>query len=122
MKIQDLLTETADFDDVIDDTEIEQDQVENIIMQLRKSLDIDGQYAIQFEDGSEAFISVDDIKSFLEKIQTIKPANRLDMQNKAVKSLPDFYKVLRSTNDRVMEKSLYADLPRSRSGGPTQYS
>lgn len=121
MKIQDFLIESLEDDIDVIDSDFENESVENIVMQLRKALDYNGDYPVKFNDGSAAYISEDDINTFLTKLQSFKPNDRLTMQNEATKSLPDFYKMLKSFNGQVMSKSIYEGMSHSRSGGPTQY-
>lgn len=85
--------EDDDIDDLEDiendETDID-DEVPNILMQLRKAIDVDGKYPITFKDGDKVELSMDQIAEFVQKYMNAKPATKEKMQEKAVKSLVDF--------------------------------
>lgn len=83
--------EVSSTDEYSNDEEEEVvDEVENIVMQLRKALDYDGAMPIKFKDGSKKELSMSEIKKFVAKHMNAKPAEKERLQNQAVKSYEDF--------------------------------
>jgi hypothetical protein len=74
----------------------EQDKTPHILMQLRKALDVDGDYPISFKDGKKTKLSMDKIRSFIHKYMDAKPEEKEAMQNKAISSLESFEEVLKA--------------------------
>lgn len=103
MKIQEILEAKKmpkaidDFDDVDERPEDpEQDKTPHILMQLRKALDVDGDYPITFKDGKKVKLSMDDISGFVKKYMAAKPDEKEMMQSKAANSLEDFKIILKA--------------------------
>jgi hypothetical protein len=99
MKIQEILEAKMrkgddydpDFDDEDDSPEDpEADKIPHIIMQLRKAIDVDGNYPIKFKDGTSTKLSMEQIANFIKKYMTAKPQDKEAMQNQAIKSIKDF--------------------------------
>lgn len=99
MKIQEILEAKmrkgsdydADFDDEDESPEDpEADKIPHIIMQLRKAIDVDGNYPIKFKDGTSTKLSMEQIANFIKKYMTAKPLDKEAMQNQAIKSIKDF--------------------------------
>lgn len=95
MKIREILKEAknVEIDDIEADeapADAEQDDIPNILVQLRKALDVDGNYPIKFKDGSKAKLSMDDIADFVKKYMTLRPDEKESLQNQAINSLKDF--------------------------------
>jgi len=76
-------------------------------MQLRKALDVDGNYKIKFQDGSKHDIPHKVSKYFVSKYLTLKPADREEMQKMASKDIDGFKKALHQTFSPLSEPSIY---------------
>ena len=83
------------------------DETPNITVQFKKSLDVGGNYPIQFKDGSKVKIPVDMMIEFLNKYDQLKPMQRNEMQKLAVQSPDSFKEVLASFQGQRAEKSIY---------------
>jgi hypothetical protein len=84
-----------DFDDM--DTppaDPDTDKIPHIVMQLRKALDVDGDYPIKFNNLKSYKLKLDDIKRFLEIYQSLKPVDRESMQVIGSRDLDGFHKAL----------------------------
>lgn len=80
-----------DLDDVMDKPEdADQDKIPHILMQLRKALDVDGNYPITFKDGKKAKLSLDQIGAFVKKYMTLSPQDKESLQTQAANSLEGF--------------------------------
>ncbi len=99
MKIQEILEAKMrkgsdydpDFDDSDDSPEDpEADKIPHIVMQLRKAIDVDGNYPIKFKDGTSTKLSMEQIANFIKKYMIAKPQDKEAMQNQAIKSIEDF--------------------------------
>jgi hypothetical protein len=124
MKIKEIM-EAKDFDDFDDNDEpvadADQDKVKHLVMQLRSALDVDGNYAISFKDGSKTKLPVNHIQMFLKKYETLKPADKEKLQTIAGQSRVDFYTALKNFAGEKRPQDAYSPAIRSRSGGFTQY-
>ena len=118
--------EAKDFDDFDDDDEpvadADSDKVKHIVMQLRSALDFDGDYAINFKDGTKAKIPVEDINLFLRKYETVKPADKETMQNIGGQNKEGFDKIVKFFKGQARPKSPYDNMAPSKSGGMTYYN
>jgi hypothetical protein len=94
-----------DKDDLPNDPD--EDKVPHILMQLRKALDVDGDYLIKFKDGTKHKIPHEISKKFVERYLTLKPADREVMQDMAVASLEGFKKALSQKFSPLSEPSIY---------------
>jgi hypothetical protein len=101
MKIQEILEakkltkDMDDFDDVDEPAvDADQDKIPHIVMQLRKALDVDGDYPITFKDGKKFKLKLNDIMKFLKKYLSLKPMDRDTMQNMASVNIDGFHKAL----------------------------
>ena len=93
MKIKEILFEAKmnDLDDVIDKPEDpEADKIPHILMQLRKALDVDGNYPILFKDGKKAKLSMDQIAGFIKKYMQSSPSEKEALQTQAANSIEGF--------------------------------
>jgi hypothetical protein len=85
-----------ELDDVIDRPEDpDADKIPHILMQLRKAIDVDGNYPIQFKDGKKAILSLDDIATFVKKYMVLSPSDKESLQNQASNSLDGFMAALK---------------------------
>ena len=84
------LDDLDDTEDSIEDPE--SDKVPHLVMQLRKALDVEGNYPIMFKDGKKQKISMEEITSFLYKYLSTKPGDREAMQSAASGSYEGFKK------------------------------
>lgn len=116
MKIQEMLEARKknlpmpvdDFDDSDPAPEDpESDKIPHIVMQLRKALDVDGDYPVTFRDGKKVKIPLEITHRFLEKYLSLKPADREAMQNLASASVEGFKAALKGEGERA-QKSIYA--------------
>lgn len=118
MKIQELLEDKkkqlpmVQADD-LDDTEEapsdpDLDKIPHIVMQLRKALDVDGDYKVHFKDGTKTKIPVGIIKSFLLKYLELRPQDREKMQSMASQSIDGFQEALETNYFTRQDKSIYA--------------
>lgn len=84
------------FDDEADlpEPDAEQDKVPHIVMQLRKALDVDGDYPVTFKDGRKFKLKLSDIKDFLNKYGSQKPSDREYMQKIGAENIDGFHKAL----------------------------
>jgi len=85
----------------------ESDSVPHIIMQLRKALDTDGDYSVKFKDGTKHQIPLSVTRRFLQKYLSLKPNDREEMQNMAIKDLEHFKKALHQHYSPLSEPSIY---------------
>lgn len=86
-----------DFDDIEDKPEdAEQDKVPQLLIQLRKALDVNGNYPITFKDGNKAMLSLQQIMDFVKKYMVARPEDKESLQNKASNSLESFISVLKT--------------------------
>lgn len=102
MKIQEILEakKLAPGMDDLDDVEepapdADQDKVPHILMQLRKAIDVDGNYPITFKDGKKAKLSLDQIAAFVKKYMTLSPQDKESLQTQAANSLEGFMAALK---------------------------
>ena len=102
MKIQEILEakKLAPGMDDLDDVEepapdADQDKVPHILMQLRKAIDVDGNYPITFKDGKKAKLSLDQIGAFVKKYMTLSPQDKESLQTQAANSLEGFMAALK---------------------------
>lgn len=98
MRIQEILEakklpkgvdDLEDMDEPTDDAD--QDKVPHIVMQLRKALDVDGDYPVTFKDGKKYKLKLKDIQRFLNVYERLKPLDRENMQNTASKNIEGFH-------------------------------
>lgn len=85
-----------DLDDVMDKPEDpDADKVPHILMQLRKALDVDGNYPILFKDGKKIKLPMDHIVAFVKKYMTLNPQDKESLQTQAGNSLEGFMAALK---------------------------
>jgi len=87
----------------------EADKVPHFVMQLRKALDVDGNYEIKFADGSKHKLPMKDITAFMEMYSLVKPLDKEKMQDVAIMSKDNFDKIVSffKPEHGPREKSLY---------------
>lgn len=103
MKIQEILEAKKlnkgldDLDDIDEPTvDADQDKVPHIVMQLRKALDVQGDYPVTFKDGKKYKLKLKDIDHFLHIYDRLKPMDRESMQNIASKDIDGFHDALKT--------------------------
>ncbi len=110
MKINELLNESR-YDDWDQEEEApgdpDQDKVPNLVVQFKKSMDVDGRYPIVFRDGTKINIPTGVMVDFLNKYDQLKPMDRETMQNIAAQSVDKFKEVLATFKGQRPEKSIY---------------
>lgn len=80
-----------DLDDVMDKPEdADQDKIPHILMQLRKALDVDGDYMITFKDGKKTKLPMDVIVAFIKKYMDARPDDKEALQSQAANSVEGF--------------------------------
>lgn len=86
---------SKDKDDVVDKAEDpEKDDVPHILMQLRKALDVEGEYPIIFKNGKKVILPIEVIVKFIKKYMVAKPDDKIKMQNRAIESVEGFMDAL----------------------------
>ena len=91
MEVKKVSKPVDDLDDVMDKPEDpDADKVPHILMQLRKAIDVDGNYPILFKDGKKAKLSMDHIAAFVKKYMGLNPQEKESLQNQAINSLEGF--------------------------------
>ena len=104
MKIQEVMEakklivkSVDDLDDVEEPApDAEQDKIPHIFMQLRKAVDVDGNYPITFKDGKKAKLSMEQIGSFIKKYMKARPDEKESLQSQAANSLEGFMAALKA--------------------------
>lgn len=99
MKISEILLEAKidDLDDVMDKPEdADQDKIPHILMQLRKAIDVDGNYPILFRDGKKVKLSMDQIAGFIKKYMQSSPSEKEALQSQAANSIEGFMAALKT--------------------------
>ena len=103
MKIQEIMEakklpkSADDFDDVEEPAaDADQDKIPHILMQLRKAIDVDGNYPITFKDGKKAKLSMDQIAAFVQKYMKASPSEKESLQTQAINSLEGFMAALKT--------------------------
>lgn len=99
-----------DLDDVVDKPEdADQDKIPHILMQLRKALDVDGEYPITFKDGKKAKLPMDVIVSFIKKYMAARPDEKEGMQTQAGNSLEGFMAALKAPEKQKLSHKIKGD-------------
>ena len=79
----------------------------NIVMQLRKSMDVRGNMAIKFADGKSQKIPMNIMKIALDKFAKVrKPDSKVKMQDAMSKSYKDMIMTLKTFKETVWSNSL----------------
>lgn len=111
MKITELLAESRYDDDFDKEEELpgdpDLDKVPNLIIQFKKSMDVNGRYPILFRDGSKVNIPTGIMVDFLNKYDELKPMDREKIQNMAAQSVDKFKEVLATFKGDKPERSIY---------------
>ena len=102
MKVQEIMEAKALPTDDLEDSDepspdADQDKIPHILMQLRKALDVDGDYPITFKDGKKAKLGMEDIVNFVKKYMDASPSEKESLQNQAANSLDGFKAALKTT-------------------------
>lgn len=95
-----------DTDDDLTPSDPDQDVVPNMLMQVRKAMDVDGNYSLKFADGSKHKVGMDDLKQFARVYLSAKPSDRDSMQSKASQDLSSFKDALKTVVSKA-PKSIY---------------
>jgi hypothetical protein len=110
MKINELLNESA-HDDWNDEEEIaadpDQDKIPHLVMQLKKAMDVRGNYPITFKDGRKSKIPLNIIQMFMNRYLAMKPMDREKMQELAARSIDGFKEVLATFKAEPAMNSIY---------------
>lgn len=84
------------------------DTITNIVLQIRKSIDLGGDLPIVFQDGSKIRLTANAMDLFLSRYEKLKPCDREIMQQIAVRSPEDFEDTLEESFNLVpAPKSIY---------------
>jgi len=116
MKIQEILEAKKlppGMDD-LDDTDepapdADQDKIPHILMQLRKAIDVDGNYPITFKDGNKSKIPMEAIVGFIKKYMTARPDEKESMQTQAANSLEGFMAALKKEEKPKFQHKIKGD-------------
>lgn len=95
-----------EFDDE-DDAPVQdadQDKIPHILMQMRKAVDVDGNYEFQFKNGDKKKLPMPAIVAFVKKYMTAKPQEKQMMQDAAIESLEGLMSVLKAEQPKEMPK------------------
>ncbi len=116
MKIQEILEAKQlnkgmdDFDDVEEPAaDADQDKIPHIFMQLRKAIDVDGNYPITFKDGKKAKLPMDAIATFAQKYMKARPEEKESLQSQASNSLEGFMAALKSPEKPKVSQKIRGD-------------
>lgn len=112
MKIQEVIFEAKahdmdDMDEPVGDPD--QDKTPHIFMQLRKAVDVEGNYPISFKDGKRVKLSMDDISAFVKKYVSAKPDEKDELQAKASNSYDDFMSVIKAPDKPKFQHKIKGD-------------
>ena len=92
-----------DFDDEDDEDTPEdpdKDKVPHILMQIKKAIEVDGDYDIKFEDGGKHKFSITDLNMFFKKYMSMRPVVREQMQEVAIMGKEEFDTILSILNPK----------------------
>ena len=99
-----------DLDDVMDKPEDpDADKVPHILMQLRKAIDVDGNYPILFKDGKKAKLGMPEIVMFVKKYMGLNPSDKETLQMQASNSLEGFMAALKSPEKPKVSQKIRGD-------------
>jgi len=99
-----------DFDDIeepVQDADL--DKIPNILIQMRKAFDVDGNYEFKFKDGTKHKLGMDDIVKFVKKNMAAKPAEREIMQIKGLESLEGLMSVINAAEQSKPDFKIKGD-------------
>lgn len=101
----------VDLDDGPETPEVDadQDKIPHILMQLRKAVDVDGNYPIMFKDGSKAKLEMEQIVQFIKKYVNAKTDEKEMMQNQAGNSLDGFMAVIQAKDEPKPKHKIKGD-------------
>jgi hypothetical protein len=98
------------LDDVMDKPEDpDADKVPHILMQLRKAIDVDGNYPILFKDGKKAKLGMPEIVMFVKKYMGLNPSDKETLQMQASNSLEGFMAALKSPEKPKVSQKIRGD-------------
>ena len=114
MKIQEILEakniKGMDLDDTDEPApDADQDKVPHILMQLRKAIDVDGEYPITFKDGKKSKLPMDVIVTFIKKYMKSKPDEKESLQSQAGNSLEGFMAALKAEEKPKVSHKIRGD-------------
>jgi hypothetical protein len=78
-------------------------------MQLRKAVDVDGNYPITFKDGKKAKLPMDAIVGFIQKYMKARPEEKESLQLQAGNSLEGFMAALKSPEKPKVSQKIRGD-------------
>lgn len=96
-----------DFEDDVTVSDADQDSVPNILMQMRKAIDVDGNYEFKLADGSKHKLELPQIATFIKKYMTAKPQDKEKLQNQAITSIEGLLSAIKSDVKVNPNKSIY---------------
>lgn len=85
------------------------DKIPNILIQMRKAVDVDGNYEFKFKDGSKHKLDIEDIVTFVKKNMSAKPQEREMMQNKGLESLEGLMSVINASSEPKPDMKIKGD-------------
>ena len=97
MEVKQVSKSVDDLDDKDEPApDADQDKIPHILMQLRKALDVDGDYPITFKDGKKAKLGMEEIVAFVQKYMKASPNEKESLQSQAANSLDGFKAALKT--------------------------
>lgn len=96
-----------DVEDSVSTQDADQDSVPNILMQMRKAIDVDGNYEFKFADGSKHKLEMPKIAAFIKKYMTAKPQDKERLQDQAIASVDGLLAAIKSDVKANPNKSIY---------------
>ena len=97
----------SEWEDESPEQDAELDSTPHILQQVRKAIDVDGNYDIKFKDGSKHKLEMPQIVAFIKKYMTAKPLDKETLQNQAGQSLDGFIAAIDSDVKSNPNKSIY---------------
>lgn len=85
------------------------DKVPHILMQLRKAIDVDGDYPITFKDGKKVKLPMDAIAAFVQKYMKARPDEKESLQSQASNSLEGFMAALKKAEPPKFSHKIKGD-------------
>lgn len=96
-----------DDDEPVQDADL--DKIPNILIQMRKAVDTDGNFDFKFKDGSQHKLDMEDIVTFVKKFMSAKPLEREKMQSQAIASLEGLMSVINATEQPKPDMKIKGD-------------
>jgi len=83
------------------------DNIQNLMVQVNKALDNDGQITIRFRNGENIVVSKNILQIFRKKYMELKPYEKEKMQNLAAQSKDHFTQIADTFVGNKVTESIY---------------